>query len=68
MLSLSKSGSNSQGLNFIKAISTFRVEAYNVDTIDVEVRNLGFLWVSRIKKERQMTQKLNTVGLGQSTF
>lgn len=68
MLSLSKSGSNNQGLNFIKAIPTFRVEAYNVDTIDVEVRNLGFLWVSLIKKERQMTQKLNTVGLGQSAF
>lgn len=68
MLSLSKSGSNNQGLNFINAISTSRVEVYNVDTIDVGVRNLGFLWVSHIKGERQMTQKLNSVGLGQSAF
>lgn len=68
MLSLSQSRSDNQGVNFINAISTFRVEAYNVDTVDVEVRNVGFLWVSLIKEERQMTRKLNRVGLGQSAF
>lgn len=61
---MSKSGSDNQGLNVINAISTFRVEAYNVDTIDVEVRNLGFLWVSLIKEEKTNDQETQHSGAG----
>lgn len=35
-LSLIERGSDSQGLNFINVVPTFKAETYNRDTMDVE--------------------------------